>query len=110
MSGEANSPFLLGNKVTQLAAAALGVTLDGPTTGGLIQFLIQNTNASTVAVAYAATAALAQTNAAIPAAGASSAANVIVIPASTTKVVTAPPGQYWSSSSALVFITPGNGI
>lgn len=110
MSGEANSPFMLGSKVTQLASAAAGITLDGPTTGGLIQFLIQNTNASTIAVAYATTATAAQTNAAIPAAGSQSAANVIIIPASTTKVVTAPAGQYWSSSSALVFITPGNGL
>ena len=110
MSGEANSPFVLGSKVTQLAAAAAGIQLDGPTTGGLIQFLIQNTNASNVAVAYATTAANAQANAAVPSAGNASAANVIVIPASTTKVVTAPAGQYWSSSAALVFITPGNGI
>jgi hypothetical protein len=110
MSGEANSPFMLGSKVTQFAAGAAGINLDGPSTGGLIQFLIQNTNAATVAVAYATVAATAQTNAAIPAAGSQSAANVIIIPANTTKVVTAPPGQYWSSSSALVFITPGNGL
>ena len=110
MSGEASSPFLLGSKVTQLNNAASGIQLDGPTTGGLIQFFIENTNASNVAVAYATTAAAAQTNAAVPAAGASSAANVIVLGANQSKVVTAPPGQYWSSSAALVFITPGNGI
>lgn len=111
MSGEANSPFLFGSPVTQLAAAALGIKLTGdPGAGPLINFAVWNTNAATVAVAYASTATASQTNAAVPTAGNSSASNVTILGANQFKVFTGPPNQFWSSSSALVFIQPGNGI
>jgi hypothetical protein len=110
MSGEANSPFMLGTPVVQLAAAAVGIKVGDPGSGGLLQFALWNTNASTVVVAYATTAAAAQANAAIPSAGNASASNVTILGANQFKTFSAPPGQFWSSSSALVFIQPGNGI
>jgi hypothetical protein len=111
MSGEANSPFVLGNPVTQLAAAAAGIKLTGdPASGGLLQYVIWNTNAANVAVAWNTVAATAQTNAAVPSAGNASASGVTILGANQVKTFTAPPGQFWSSSSALVFIQPGNGI
>lgn len=111
MSGEANGPFVAGSPVTQLGAAATGIKLTGdPGTGGLVSYNILNTNAAVVAVAFATTAALAQTNAAVPSAGNATQPNVLVLGSGQFKVFTAPPGQYWSSSSALVFVQPGNGI
>jgi len=111
MSGEVNGPFVMGSPVTQFAAASAGIKLAGdPGSGPQVSYALWNTNASTVAVAYATTASAAQTNAAIPSAGNASAGGVFILGANQFKVVTAPPGQFWSSSSALVFVQPGNGI
>ena len=111
MSGEVNAPFMLGSAVTQLGAAAAGIKLTGdPGSGSIVSYAIWNTNAATVAVAYASTATASQTNAAIPTAGNASASNVTILGANQFKVFSAPPGQFWSSSSALVFVQPGNGI
>jgi len=109
MALEVDAPFILGNKMTALAAAAAGVLLDGPQTGSLIQVNIMNGAASATAFAYASTAATAQANAAVPTAGNSTQANVTVLLAGQQATFTVAPGQYWSASQAGGYIQAGTG-
>ena len=109
MAGESHAPIQLGNRVTALAAAAAGVTLDGPQVGAPMNVLISNPNATPTAVAFALTAAAALANAVVPTSGAQSAPNVIVMMGTQSKSFTVPPGYYWSASAA-VYLLPGYGI
>lgn len=110
MAGEVDAAFSTSYGVTQLANAATGIKIAGRQEGNQITVLIYNSGAATVAVAYAALAALALTNAVVPASAATSAAQVIVLGAGVTMTVTAAPGQFWSASGAGVFVQPGTGI
>lgn len=105
-----SNPFTpVGNTVTFTAAATApaGIQCVGNTLGPT-QYLIQNAGLSTVFLGYGASNASAYASAATV----TSTGNSVPLLASTVQVLTLPPNQFFtgvSSSSAAVYITPGEG-
>ena len=98
------------NGITTLNVTGIKLAND-QTSGGIFQYELMNPTAATVAVAWGSVSAAAtQTAAVVPANGASSVPNVTILLASMGKVISAPPGQFWASSAAGVYVTPGEGV
>ena len=104
------NPFTpVGNTVAFIAAstAPAGVQASGNTLGPT-QYLIQNSGLSTVFLGFGSTNALAYGNAVTI----TSTGNAVPLLASTVQVLTLMPNLFFtgvSTSSATVFITPGEG-
>lgn len=102
----------LGNTVTFTAATSAPTPVQAPTNIGLgsTQYEILNAGLVTVFLGVGTTAATANTNAQVVT---TTAASYPLLPG-TDKIITAPPNAYFtgitSSSNAIVYITPGEGM
>lgn len=107
------NPFLpQGNTILVTAAVSPPSGVQVPAFQSSIQptqFRIKNSGTADVAIGWGATAALAQTNAAIPGAASQS----VLLGAGQTEVFTFPPGTFFSATigaaTAPVYFTPGDG-
>ena len=105
----------LGNTVvfTANTAAPTPVQVASSSLGGN-QYRVINAGNVTVHLGFAATSALAATNATIPTGGGASGALSIPIIASTDEILSFVPNMYvtgiTASGTAVVYITPGDGL
>lgn len=107
------NPFLpQGNTVLITAAVSPPVGVQVPAFQAAIQstqYRIKNSGTADVAIGWGATAALAQTNAAIPGAASQS----VLLGAGQTEIFTFPPGTFFSAAvgaaTAAIYIMVGDG-